>query len=120
MTTELTSLQPKADDLQHQIDDTRAHLMNNVEALEHEVVGLVQGATAAVTGTIGSIQEAVGDTVGTVQDAVRDTMTSVRGGVTSLKQAFDIRGHVRGHPWLMLGGAVALGYLCGRLLRGRR
>ena len=120
MATDSAAPQPTTEDMQHQIDDTRVHLMKNVEALEHEVVDLVQGASAAVTDTIDSIQGTVGDTVGAVQDAVRDTMTSVRGTVTSLKHAFDIGGHARRHPWLLFGGAVALGYLCGRFFRGGR
>jgi ElaB/YqjD/DUF883 family membrane-anchored ribosome-binding protein len=119
MAPESVAVQPRAGDLQHQIEDTRTHLMQNVEALEHEVVDLVQGAATAVSGTIDSIQETVGDTVGTVQDAMRDTMTSVRGTVTSLQHALDISEHVRRHPWLLLGGAVALGYLCGRFLNRR-
>jgi hypothetical protein len=36
--------------------------------------------------------------------------------VESVKQAFDLRLQVERHPWMMLGGSVAVGYLIGSLL----
>jgi ElaB/YqjD/DUF883 family membrane-anchored ribosome-binding protein len=93
-------------DVEHQIKETTSHLAKRVEALQDHVGGMVHDATAAVSATIESVKETVGETVETVQETVKGTMASV-------KHALDLRGHVRRHPWLMLAGAVALGYVCG-------
>jgi ElaB/YqjD/DUF883 family membrane-anchored ribosome-binding protein len=77
-----------------------------VEILEHKVMDMLRDATSAVAGTIESVKESVGETVETVQEAVKGTVTSV-------KYALDVSAHVRRHPWLMLAGAVAFGYVCG-------
>jgi ElaB/YqjD/DUF883 family membrane-anchored ribosome-binding protein len=93
-------------DVEHQIKETTSHLAKQVETLQHHVGDMVRDASAAVSATIESVKETVGETVDTVQDAVKGTVTSV-------KHALDLGGHVRRHPWLMLAGAVALGYVCG-------
>jgi ElaB/YqjD/DUF883 family membrane-anchored ribosome-binding protein len=80
-----------------------------VEALEHHVGDMVHDATTVVSATIESVKETVEETVDTVQEAVK-------GSVTSVKHALDVSAHVDRHPWLMLAGAVAFGYVCGSLL----
>jgi len=73
-----------------------------VSALEDSVVGTVQSATSAVKDTVCTVRTAVEDSV----DAVRDRVTSV----------LDVSGHVREHPWAMVGGAAAAGFLVGCLV----
>jgi hypothetical protein len=83
------------------MDETRASLSEKLETLELQVVHSVQGATNAVN-----------DTVENVKDAVHDTMASV-------KETFDLPLQVKRHPWGMVGGSIALGYLGGYLLHRR-
>jgi ElaB/YqjD/DUF883 family membrane-anchored ribosome-binding protein len=81
-----------------QMDDTRAALSEKLEMLEQRIVDTVHGAADAVT-----------DTVDNVKDAVHETVENV-------KETFDVRLQVDRHPWAMVGGSVALGFLGGCLL----
>ncbi len=84
------------------MDETRAALSEKLETLEHQVVDTVQGASNAVA-----------DTVESVKDAVHDTVVNV-------KDALNLHLQVKRHPWGVLAGSIALGYLLGYLLfRGR-
>jgi ElaB/YqjD/DUF883 family membrane-anchored ribosome-binding protein len=85
-----------------QMDETRTSLAEKLESLEQKVVDSVQDTTHAVQ-----------DTVANVTDAVHDTVAGV-------KDLFDLRLHVKRHPWLIVGGSIALGYLGGYLLLRRR
>ena len=88
-----------------QMDDTRAALSDKMENLEQHVMGMMQGAT-----------DAVAETVETVKDAVHDTVETV-------KDTLDISLQMKRHPWGVITGSIALGYLGGYLLvrsgRGR-
>ncbi|HXG11523.1 MAG TPA: hypothetical protein VNK04_17340 [Gemmataceae bacterium] len=95
--------------IRHQMEETRASLTEKLETLEKQVVETVQGATAAVAETVESVKEAVQDTVGAVKDTVQDTVESV-------KDTFNLSLQVERHPWLMVGGSFAAGFLVGSLL----
>jgi len=95
------------------MDETRTHLSEKLEALEQRVVNTVHEASASVNETIGSVKEAVHDTVQTVKDSVHDTVDSV-------KDTLDVRHQVETHPWPMMAGATALGFLGGFLLMRSR
>jgi hypothetical protein len=88
--------------IRQQMEETRASLADKLETLENQVVSTVQGATTAVTETVEIVKDAVQDTVSTVQETVQKT--------------FDVSGHVDRHPWVMLAGSVAAGFVAGRLL----
>jgi ElaB/YqjD/DUF883 family membrane-anchored ribosome-binding protein len=83
--------------IRQQMEETRASLSEKLETLEQQVVETVHEAKAAVT-----------DTVSTVKEAVHETVESV-------KETFDLSRQVQRHPWAMLGGSLALGYLSGML-----
>jgi len=53
----------------------------------------------------------VQDTVGTVKESFQETVDTV-------KSAFDLSEQMQKHPWIMVSGAVVVGYLGGRLLMG--
>jgi ElaB/YqjD/DUF883 family membrane-anchored ribosome-binding protein len=91
--------------IKQQMQDTRSSLADKLETLEQQVVDTVQTATNAVSETMES-----------VKDVVHDTVESVQNTVTTVKDSFDISAHVDRHPWAMLAGSVALGYLGGYLL----
>jgi ElaB/YqjD/DUF883 family membrane-anchored ribosome-binding protein len=84
----------EAEMIREQMAETRTHLTEKLEALEEKVTGVVENAN---------------ETVQTVKESVREAGQTV-------KEAFDLRRQVERHPWAMLGGAVALGYLGGSLL----
>jgi hypothetical protein len=75
------------------MDETRASLSEKLETLEHHVVDTVQGATSAVAETVANVKVAVAETV----ENVKDTM--------------NLHLQVQRHPWGMVGGSIALGYL---------
>ena len=81
------------------LDETRDSLSEKLATLQQQVVHSVHGATNAVN-----------ETVATVKDAVHDTVASV-------KETFDLSLQVKRHPWGMVAGSIAFGYLGGYLLR---
>jgi len=83
-------------------------LTEKLETLEHEVKETVRGATDAVVGTVQSVRSTVECTVEAVKGTVESTLESVR-------RTFDVRRQVENHPWAMVGGSIALGYLVGSL-----
>ena len=97
--------------IRDQMTETRTALTDKIDKLQEQVLGTVEGTTRTVTETVEAVQEAVQDTVGTVKESVQDTVDTV-------KSAFDLSEQMNKHPWLMMGGAVAVGYLGGRLLLG--
>jgi ElaB/YqjD/DUF883 family membrane-anchored ribosome-binding protein len=99
------------DVIKHQMLETRQSLAEKLETLEQQVVGTVQSATTAVTDTVETVKEAVQQTVETAKASVRETVDAV-------KETFDVTEQVRKHPWIMVGGSVALGYVAGRFLHG--
>jgi len=95
--------------IQQQMQETRASLTEKLETLEQKVVGTVENATAAVNETVDVIKETVNETVATVQEGVK-------GSVDSVKEFVDVPGHVDRHPWMMVGGSMAVGYCLSTLL----
>jgi ElaB/YqjD/DUF883 family membrane-anchored ribosome-binding protein len=101
----------EAEMIEQQMKETREDLTKKLEKLEQQVVETVQSTTNAVTDTVESVKEAVEGTVESVQNVVEETTDAV-------KKTFDLRLQVDNHPWLMLGGSVAVGFVAGRLLEG--
>jgi len=102
----------EAEVIKQEMLETRSSLTEKLEALEEQVASTVRSTTEAVTGTAGAVKDAVENTVGTVSDSVKETVESV-------KETFDLSRQMENHPWLMLGGALTLGYLGACLLSGR-
>jgi ElaB/YqjD/DUF883 family membrane-anchored ribosome-binding protein len=95
--------------IKHQMEETRSALTEKLEAVEELVASTVKETTQAVSDTVSTVTNTVESTVSTVAESVENVTESV-------KSAFDLRGYVDEHPWLVLGGGVAVGYLLGRLL----
>lgn len=83
-----------------------------LEALEQKIRGTVADARSAVVDTVATVRQSVDSTVQAVRGTVHDTVDSVR-------HALDLGRHVDRHPWAMLGGSLAAGYVLGRLLPPR-
>ena len=92
--------------IEQQMERTRASLTTKVSTLENQMVGTLQNATSAVSETVENVKEAVKETVETVKENVREVL--------------DISGHVRAHPWLMVGGAGLAGVLFGAAYLSRQ
>lgn len=106
--------------IHHQMERTRASLADKLDTLENQVLGTVKDATSAVADTVQDATSAVTHTVedvksavGSVTDSIQDTVQSVK---ETVKETFDLREHFRRHPWAMMGGSVATGFLAGWLL----
>jgi len=84
--------------IRHQMEETRASLSEKLELLEQQVKETVHEAKSAVHETVDTVKDAVHEAVDTVKDA------------------FDVQRQFRRHPWAMLGGSIALGFLGGKLL----
>jgi len=96
--------------IQQQMQETRTALTDKLETLEAQVVNTVSEANTAVVATVESVKDAVQETMNVVKGSVHETVDSV-------KHAMDLSRQVDRHPWLLMGGAAALGYLGGCLLR---
>jgi len=99
----------QAEVIRQQMEDTRTSMTEKIEALEKQVTETVKDTTQTVAETVDTASETVSQTV----SAISETVEAVRG-------TFDIPAQVDKHPWMAMGGAVALGYLVGMLLSPRR
>src|SRR5688500_15503053 len=104
--------EPTPEDVQEQMRDTRAHMTGQMHALEDKVGGMMHDATEAVDGAVRGVRDAVHAATEQVWGASASVLAAVR-------RAVDVRRHVRRHPWLAVGGAIALGLICARFV-GRR
>jgi len=95
--------------IKHQMEETRTALAEKLEAVEELVASTVKETTQAVSDTVATVTDTVENTVSTVAESVENVTESV-------KNAFDFNGYVDEHPWLVMGGGVALGYALGSLL----
>jgi len=110
--------------IEREMEQTRASLVEKVAALEEQVVGTLQTATSTVKDTV----ESVRDTVSSVKEAVTGTVESVKDKVEhsvetvsdTMKEAFDLRTHIRNYPWACIGAATFAGFGIGLLIGERR
>jgi ElaB/YqjD/DUF883 family membrane-anchored ribosome-binding protein len=119
--------------IQKQMEETRAGLTNKLSALEHQVSGTVQTATDAVEATKDAVTgtvEAVSNTVDSVketyenvkesfQETVENVTEQVQETFKSVAETFNLNLQAERRPWVVFGGAVAVGVLGGWLLGGR-
>src|SRR5262245_38479035 len=99
--------------IREQMNETRTNLTEKIDLLERHLVDTVQGTSAAVAETVDSVKESVDETVQAVKESVRETVSSV-------KETFDLARQVERRPWTIMAGAVAVGFLGGRLLARSR
>ncbi len=94
-----------AEMIRGQMDETRSQLADKLDSLEHQVSETVRSTGSAVNATVEAVQETVETVTGAIQDAVH-----------SVSNALDVRRQIGRHPWLALGGSVALGFLAAEFL----
>lgn len=103
---------PTPEEVQHGMQATRDHLGAGVEALGARAVGYARDAAEAVEGVMHGVRQATADGAASARRAVTDT-------VAFAGRAVDVRAHVRRHPWVAAGMAVAAGFACARFLDRR-
>ncbi|WP_254507254.1 hypothetical protein [Anatilimnocola floriformis] len=113
--------------IRSQMDETRSALTEKLELLEQKVTDTVQGTVQTVQGTVQQVGDTVEnvkaafeDTVNTVKSTVQDSVdtvkTSVRDTMSAVGEALSISHHVEQHPWAMVAGATAVGFIGGYML----
>jgi ElaB/YqjD/DUF883 family membrane-anchored ribosome-binding protein len=91
-------MENETDVTREQMDETRASMSEKMESLEQKVVDSAHDAA-----------NIVGQAVDNVKDAMHDTVENV-------KDAVDLPLQVSRHPWAIVGGSIAVGFLGGYLL----
>lgn len=102
--------------IRHQMDETRTALTEKLERLEQKVTDTVQGAVQSVGDTVENVKHVVDDTVESVRSSVQSVKSSMQETVHAVGEAFSISHHVERHPWAMVAGATAVGFVGGYLL----
>jgi len=99
--------------IQRDMERTRGSLTEKLEALEGQVADTVTSTTGAVQDTTQAVQETVAAVKETVQETMAAVTDKVQETVQSVGEAFNLRMQMERHPWLVLGGAVAVGCMVG-------
>lgn len=95
-------------DARPQAVSAQPHAGDQILALGDKLLSLARGVTSALHGGGGAASP--------LQSVLHLAHSGVLKGV---KDALDVRAHVRRHPWLAVGCAAALGLFCSGLLRRR-
>jgi ElaB/YqjD/DUF883 family membrane-anchored ribosome-binding protein len=106
--------------IRQQMAETRAHLTEKLEKVENLVTETVQSATEAVSNTVEAVKDTVENVTGTVADTVSNVKDTVADTVHTVTETFNLKRQFERHPWLMFGGAVAVGYLASSLFGSKR
>jgi ElaB/YqjD/DUF883 family membrane-anchored ribosome-binding protein len=92
-----------------EMEKKRTDITEKMEKIEDRLTSTVTGTTEAVEKTATAVTEAVEGTVKAVTEPIKETVQAV-------KETFNLRRQAENHPWAVLGGAVAVGYVGGCLL----
>ncbi|HZZ72764.1 MAG TPA: hypothetical protein VFE24_10960 [Pirellulales bacterium] len=106
--------------IKRQMAHTRASLAEKLETLETRVTDTVQHANDAIGGTVEKATSCVNSAVDTVKAAVSATEQTVHTTVETVRENLSLAHQVDRHPWLMVGGAVGLGYCLDRFFEAPR
>jgi len=99
--------------IQRDMERTRGSLTEKLEALEGQVAETVTSTTGVVQDTTQAVQETVAAVKETVQETMAAVTEKVQETVQSVGEAFNLRTQMERHPWIVLGGAVAVGCMVG-------
>ncbi len=102
--------------IEREMEATRASLTDKVAALEQQVLGTIQNASDTVSNIVETVKTVVPETLTSVKDTLTESVEEVSEKVRS---ALDLSRHTREHPWAMVGGAAALGFVTGLVVFGR-
>lgn len=100
---------PETELIKQQMGETRASLTEKLESLEARVFGTLDTAANSVGHTVHEVGATMRETAESVRSTMHDALSSVR-------DAFDMSRQFHQHPWLLLTGSVAAGYVSGVVL----
>jgi len=102
-------MENETDVISGQMRETRQDITEKIGALEHHLEAKVNETAERVAETVEKVTGAVDKTVDSVTETVHDAVESV-------EEAFDFTRQVKRHPWAMLAGSAAVGFVGGCLL----
>jgi ElaB/YqjD/DUF883 family membrane-anchored ribosome-binding protein len=106
----------KPEVIEERIEETRHSLAEKLDKL----TGKLSGTVETVEETVENVAHKVEDVTETVEHTVENVSETVseaaEGTVHFFQEAFNLKKHTQNHPWLVVGGAVLVGYVGGRLL----
>ena len=115
-----TSLTEKLEKLEGQVSSTITSTTEAVQDTTQSVQSTITGAVDTVKETVASVTDKVQETFATVTDKVNDTMASMSDKmhetVQAISDTFSLSVQMERRPWVVLGGATALGCLLGATL----
>lgn len=74
-------------------------------------------SSARMVQDVNQMADHLQETLDSARRAANETVESVKESVENIKQSVDVRHHVENHPWAMVAGATAMGYVGGVLLK---
>src|SRR5947209_887484 len=126
--------EPKVRAIEHELDETRADLADKLAQLSDKITGTVEtveetveNVTEKAAETVEAVKETVAGTVESVKESVETVRETVSGTVENVKESvstafenvretFNLQRQMQERPWLVLGGAVAVGFIGGKLV----
>jgi hypothetical protein len=120
--------------IQNDLDETRASLADKLAQLGDKITGTVENVGETVENvteratetvetvkeTVDAVKDTVSGTVENVKDTVSGTVETVKESVSSaletIKETFNLQRQVEERPWLVMSGAVLLGFVGGKLI----
>jgi len=130
----------RADDIRHDIEDTRAAMTVKLAILEERVLETVAGAQtsvekimedvgvivtdvratvdttlATVDTTLVAVRQSIAGTQASVGEIVEHMKGTIGNTVATVQRTFDLPAQVEHHPWPMVGGALLAGYIAREL-----
>lgn len=100
---------PETELVKQQMEQTRAALSDKLETLEAKVLGTVNSTTDQVSQTVNEVGS-------TVRETAQEVRATLHEAVSSVRDALDVSRQIQHHPWLMLGGSMAVGFVGERVL----
>ena len=103
---------------QRPIDDRRAAVTEKMESVEARVQETVDGVKATVESAIEGfkqVQETVDGAKAAVDELLERVTGTVHDTVERMQPAAGLLDYVQQNPWLLLGGAILMGYVLGGL-----
>jgi ElaB/YqjD/DUF883 family membrane-anchored ribosome-binding protein len=105
---------------QRQIDERRAAVTGHMGRVEERAQEMVDGVKSTVESAMESfkqVQETVEGTKAAVDEMLESVTGTMHDTVERMKPATDLFEHLQQNPWLLLGGAILMGYIFGSLAR---
>lgn len=101
------------EDIQKEMEKTRTSLTEKLEAIEGQVSNTISTTSEVVQDTTQSVQTTVSETVDAVKDTVESVTEKVQETFQAVTDTFDLSLQIQRRPWVIIGGAFAVGCVLG-------